>query len=339
MRSPSLLIIVAIAVAVVLIGAAVAIPDAVAEERDVRDRPGHVELTEITVAPGDVEAETAALVIDAHLRHRGNPSPNTTVVYRAIDDESGMVATVERVEVGTISAEGERNQTQTLTVDREGSYRLEVLVYQDGMRVSSGGKRIAGVGTLTPEFASTSVRFHRFDGDGPPPITFSVEDAGPNRTALVTSTYLTNGGSATEGLRLEVIARQAESNIIADRQSVQLDRIDAGQTVTPEVRLTVPAEYNYYLDAILWKDGVIVGTTRAAANLDPQRRITVNETVEDVGLEVSDFEPDSAPDEGDAEPPRTPEEDTSIQTPGFGIGAALLAIIGGGLLVRGRYHD
>lgn len=339
MRSPPLLIIVAIGVALVMIGAAVAVPDTIAEERDIRERPGRVDLTEITVAPGAIEAESAELVVDAHLRHRGNPSPNTTVVYRAIDDESGMLATVEQASLGTVTAEGEVVETRTLTVEREGSYRLEVLVYQNGSRVSTGGKRIAGVGTLSPAYATTSVRFHRFQGDGPPPITFSVEAADGNRTTLDTATYLTNDGAATDGLRLEVIARQAESNIIADRKSVALDRIESGQTVTPGVRLTVPEGYNYYLDAILWKDGVIVGTTRAAANLDPQRRLTVNETVEDVGLEVSDFEPETGPDREEPDAAETPAQGTDIQSPGFGIGAAVLALIGGGLLVRSRYHD
>ena len=338
MRSPSLLLATAAAVALIMVVAALAFPGALAEQRADRTRPGHVELSEITVAPGAVSGDSADLVIDAYLTHRGGDSQNISVVYRAIDGESGMVETVERTELGNVSTDGEVVTTQTLTVDREGSYRIEILVYQDRRRVSAGGKRIAGVETLTPEYARSSVSFHRFDGGDLPPISFAVEEAGANQTTLDTSAYLTNHGSATSGLRLEIIARQADSNIVAARQTVQLDRIEAGETVTPSTRLSVPSGYNYYLDAILWKDGVIVGTTSAAANLDPQRRISVNETVEDVGLEVSDFEIATEADEV-PEPTDSPEESDAVQTPGFGIGVAVLALLGGALLFGRRNHD
>lgn len=338
MRSPSLLL-AAAAVALVMLGAALAFPGALAEQQDDRSPPGRVELSEITVAPGTVDGDTADLVVDAYLRHRGGTSSNVSVVYRAIDGESGMVETVARTEMGNVSTEGEVVTTKTLTVERDGSYRLEILVYQGRQRVSAGGKRIAGLGSLTPEYARTSVSFHRFDRGDLPPISFSVERAGANRTTLNTSAYLTNHGSAASGLRLELIARQADSNIIAARQTVRLGQIEAGETATPNTRLTVPSGYNYYLDAILWKDGVIVGTTRAAANLDPQRRISVNETVEDVGLEVSDFEVETGPDEPEPEPTPPPDEEPTVQTPGFGIGVAVLAMLTVVILVRRRSRD
>ena len=88
--------------------------------------------------------------------------------------------------------------------------------------------------------------------------------------------------------------------------------------------MTVPAEYNYYLDATLWKDGVIVTSTRAAANLDPSETISVNETRREVGLRVADFE------RGD-DTGRVPERDApstpSAEGPGFTAALTFVALL------------
>jgi hypothetical protein len=68
--------------------------------------------------------------------------------------------------------------------------------------------------------------------------------------------------------------------------------IRPGRTVTPSVSLTVPSQYNCYLDTKLWRDGVVVGTARAPASLDPREPVPWNTTTREVGLEVGDFDLD-----------------------------------------------
>jgi PGF-CTERM protein len=93
--------------------------------------------------------------------------------------------------------------------------------------------------------------------------------------------------------------------------------------------VTVPDGYNYYLDAVLRKDGVVVDTARSAANLDPTRTVSTDETEESVEFAVSDFESDR----GRNEAP-TDETGASVQTPGFGPVAALVALLVAALGVR-----
>ncbi|MFB6112826.1 MAG: PGF-CTERM sorting domain-containing protein [Halodesulfurarchaeum sp.] len=280
------------------------------------------------------------LALDAYLTHTGDATENVSVVFRAVDGESGFQRTVERESLGTVSTEGEVVVTENLTVERSGSYRLEVLVYQGNRRVAAGGKRVRGLDSLTPPYARTTVQFHRFDRSEIPTISYTIADADGNHTTLNTSVYLTNRGNANTGdLRLLLIARQAESNIVASRQVIALGEIEHGETVTPSATLTVPSGYNYYLDAVLWKNGVIVGTARSVANLDPKRRIAVNQTVEDVGLQVSDFEEGQVPAVDRPSPEPTPGAPTGTQTPGFGIGTALVALIGSGFLARRYFNE
>ena len=325
---------VVVAVAVVLAGL---VPGIVATpEEDVR--PSRVGVVETTVAAGEVGGSTATLVVDSKLFHRGGPAENVTVQYRAVDLDTGLLATTEVVEVGTVDGEQEVSVPGNVTVERQGGYRLTTIVYEDGRRIHEESTEVRGVGTLQPGYATADIRFETFDGAAAdfPSVEYRIAsvDETRNRTTLNVSAYLTNAGDDAEGdVRLVVQARQVDSNIVADRAETQVTEIRPGRTATPSVSLTVPSQYNYYLDATLWRDGVVVGTARAPASLDPTETIPTNTTTRSTGLEVGDFDEDGSSRDRQDEPMRTT---TSSGNPGFGPLVALAAI-GGGLLLTRRW--
>lgn len=323
-----------VAVGIVLLAAAgaLALPGAVSGP-DRSEPPGRIGLAEVTVTPDGTAGANATLAVTTYLQHRGGPTENVTVRYRAVDTDTGFVAASASRDLGTVAGDREVNATGHLTVERAGGYRLETLLYRNGSRVASGAKTVEGMGSLTPAYARTPVEFHRFDPAGNlPAVSFAVEEVGEDRTTLNVSAYLTNTGGNAGDVRVTFVARQADSNIVADRGSVRVGQIPPGHTVTPSTTLTVPSEYNYYLDAVLWKDGVIVGSTRTAANLDPTETISVNETQRDVGLQVSDFE--TTEKSGGASAGDGYQTTTSTSTPGFGALAALAGVLGALLAVR-----
>lgn len=319
------------AVVVVLsIVAAVSLPGALAEHEDPEQR-GFLDIREVTIAPGEVSGQTATLAVETRLTHRRGSSHNVTVLFRAIDAQSGLLEASREVSVGTISENQEVAVTGNLSVEREGGYRIRTVVFQDGARVAERTTEVRGVGTLQPAYARTTVGFHRFEESGAdlPVIEYSIADVSDNRTTLRVSAALTNSGDETAGgLRLELTARQADSNIVADRESVPVGQVAPGETVTPTADLMVADGYNYYLDAVLWKDGVIIGTARSAANLNPTETLRVNETRREIGLQVGDFE-DQVSDKAPARE-RTPtpiaEAEAPGGQPGFTALAALLAM-------------
>jgi PGF-CTERM protein len=328
--------------AVVLIALLVAavVPGVIAQpESDERDS---LHLRDISVSHGTVTGETVPLSVEARVQHAGGPSENVTVLFRAVGIESGLVETTDTVDVGTVEDDREVPVTADLRVNRTGGYRIDTVVYRDGERRSSGSTAVEGVGNLVPQYADSNVDFHRFAG-GPnalPSIEYSIESTTDERTTLNVSTYLTNGGDTpSEDMRLVLKARQADSNILAAERVVRVGQISPGSTETPTTTLTVPAEYNYYLDAVLWKEDVIVTTARSAANLNPTETIEVNQTRREVGLQVGDFQRGSGSSDGPArEPGETPTTDSSGDGPGFGPGLALAGILGG-LFVLARRGD
>lgn len=331
----------ALALVVGAAGLALAAPNALAERTDENVRPSVLTLQDPRVAAGEVGGERAELSLDVRMDHRGGPADNVTVEVQAVDTDTGLVATTVRKEIGRVEGAREVRTRVNVTVDRQGGYRLYIRVYEDGRRVETGATTVSGVDSLTPDYAASSVGFERF-GDGPasiPVITYEVAEEAANRTTLRTGTYLTNSGDEPAGgLRLVVAARQVESNVIADRATVEIGEIGPGETVTEAADLTVPSNYNYYLDGLLFSDGVVVGSATASANLDPTRPVPENTTREEVDFQAGDFEPDAGDGE---EAPATPmaTEAGGASGSGFGVAGALAALLTLAALAARRNHE
>lgn len=318
--------------------AAIAVPGALADRTE--DTPdGDVDIEELSISADQVGGERLDLVTDARLEHWGGDSENVTVEFRAVGMNSGLVEARETVEVGTVTEERELSVTQALRVQRGGDYRINVIVYRDGQRTATGGKSVRGTGALTPGYPDSPVQFHRFTRHDLPVVEYSIQDSTDDRATLSVETYLTNSGSVdADDLRVVVKARQVESGIVATEQEVDIDAVGPSETARPQAELTVPSQYNYYLDAILWKDGVIVDTARAGASLDPTERVPANVSERDVELQIGDFEPGAdSPDPPDREEEGTPTPTADGGGPGFGVIGALVALVAA--LVVTRYRN
>jgi len=320
------LVVVAGAVVVLAVPGAVAGPD---------EEPGFARLTDATVAAAEVGPDDASLTVTAVLQHRGGRSENLSVRARMTHLASGLHATTERADVPAVEGEREVEVPLNVTVPREGGYRVELFLFDDGERRGTLSREIRGVGELQPSSARSSVRFHRFDraagNDTLPSVQTAVEAAGDDEVTLNVSAYLTNEGGEERGdLSVQFVVRQADSGLVAERTRVPLGTVPAQHTVVPSATVTVPDGYNYYVDAILWKGGVIVDSARGVANLAPAGSLQVDRDEEEGGLQVSDFERD---DDAAGEPTPGPQG-TRAQSPGFGAGVALLALLGAALFAR-----
>jgi len=318
-----------VVVAVALLAAAV-VPGAVAAPDDDPIRPGPVRVVDADIATGEITGQTAELELFATLDHRGNTAENVTVLFEATDAESGLLEASEEVSVGDLTAEGERRVSTTLAVPRDGGYELEGVVYRNGTRVDQFTRQVSGVEALTPAYAESNVSF--VDDPVLQPVSVSIADAGENRTTLELGGWLTAAGaSEADSLSVTFVLRQAESNVVAARTSVDAGGLRKGRSEMTTAEVSVPSEYNYYVDAVLTRDGVIVDTAGGVVNLDPTETLDRDQTQQEVKFDASDFESEEgAPDRPEG------TETTAAQTPGFGPIVAVAALLSAGLLARRR---
>lgn len=308
----------------------------VGAEPDEPVRPSVTELrSDAPPAITSVDGDTVTLRVDTRLDHRGGPAENVSLEVRAVDAETGLLADRVVRDVGDITGQREERVLTNLTLAREGGYRIETILYEDRERIRSGTRTIDGVGSLQPDYARSTVQIQRFsDGTGNlPAITYAVDSVDSGEATLRVSAALTNvGGEPTDDVEVRIRARQADSNAIADEVTIDVAEIRPGRTVSPGAELTVPDGYNYWLDAMVVSDGVVVDTAVEPANLDPERTLEANRTREDVAFDAGDFERGTERPMDDS--PRV-EPTSEAQGPGFGVLLTVLAV-GVGLLLAGR---
>lgn len=342
MRRETVLIVCIVALFAGMFGVATLAPDALAtDDTDGPTPQPHLDTQEVTITSERVDGQTVTLSIDLYLRQDARPrgldaddaelrSENVSVRLRATDRETGLIADTTDLDVDPIEGERDFEVSGTITVDRDSAYDIEALVFQDDRRIEVGRTSVSGLDRLEPEYARSPVRFERFAGSDIPVVGYTVEAAGDEEADLGVSAYVTNTGDGDhDDVEVELIARQTDSNIIADSERVRVGDIRPGRTETAETTLTVPDGYNYYLDAVIWRDGVIVDTAREGATLNP------NTTAPDVGraedeeegVAVGDFVTDDAEEDVPAERDAVAEDEVEDdEQPGLGIAAALFAL-------------
>ncbi len=329
MRPEALLAAVGLVVFIATVGVALLIPGFVAEpESD--EPPARLDVAETTLETGTITGETVTFDVTAFVTNRGGPAENVSVVVRAIDD-SGVVADAASVDRSTLDGGGEHELSASVTVPREGSYEIRTILYVDGERVDVASASVGGVEALTPPYAESNVEFHRFSQSQQPAVEYAISSVEDGDATLEVTSYLMNGGDESESdLRIAVTARHAAANVVADRAETTVGSIEAGRTETVETSVTVPNESNYYLDVTLWRDDVVLESTRTAANLNPQRTVDVEERTEPVAFEAGEFETDGT---GSARPEPDEASDAESQ-PGFGASVALVALLLGAVAAR-----
>ncbi|MFC4542836.1 PGF-CTERM sorting domain-containing protein [Halosolutus amylolyticus] len=343
MKRESALLVAALVVAVaaltsLALSGAVTDPSAPDTEAAI-DRAGTASLLEVTIAADEVSGETVTLAVDTYLQHEGRPVENVTVVHRTMDADDSLVVDVTEREVGTLESESEEVVPGTVDVPREGAHRIETIVYTDGTRTETVTHRVSGLDSLTPAYADTGLEFHSYTGAlvDVPAIEYEVESTTDGRATLEVKSYLTNAGDETaDDLELELKARQADSNIVADSATVDLSGVEPGETINPTAELEVPDEYAYHLDGILRLDGTIVATDRAGADLRPNATdgdaLDTGEFDDDAdenGFEASEADAESHDEAANgADDEYDKEDDASADnTPGFGVAVAAVALL------------
>ncbi|MFB6162066.1 MAG: hypothetical protein ABEJ86_01305, partial [Halococcoides sp.] len=252
------------------------IPGAIAEYDT--GPPSSLNIQEVTVTPVSADGNAATFQFNVSVRHRGGTANNVTALVRAVDEDNGLVVATDRVRVGSVSDTGEVRVGPTLTVERSGNYEVTVILYQDGRRVDQERSGLNNVGGISP----SPIAFKRFDS-GVQTIETTIQSTDGDRTTIGVGVRLWNTGVEPAGdVSVELVARQPDSNVVADRTTITVETIGPGVTVRPTAQLQVPPGYAYRLDAILKHEGVVVSSATSVVDLDPERKVDTNTTFEDV---------------------------------------------------------
>lgn len=291
------------------------------------DEASSLFITDTELSADKVTTSFVDLNVTTYILHEGGVQKNdTSLQLKVFDSNTGFLKLREVSDVGPIK-EGEISSvSQSVRLPREGRYRLEFILSEGNKTKSTAEIYLSGLESLKTDVQEIGIGIDGMD--------FLVKKVVGNNVVIENDIYLTNSGSnVSENYKMLVKAREMDARLIANKVWTTTGTIGPEETVIRSVNLTVPDNYNYVVEVIIWKDNTIVKRGEDYVQLNPQKVIDKNKTVESKDVVTSDFivEEPTTPGEPAYE---MPSEEPG--TPGFGFGLAIMSIVAVLIMFRRR---
>jgi len=290
--------------------------------------PAYLGIREVDVKPVEITGSFVDINMTAYINHRGGKTNNASMLIRAVDSSTGLLnSQVSALIPETNKEDIEKTLAvhQNLKVDRNGNYDLKIFLFDNGSVLDSGSVSIRGINVLTPQSKKSFIAVNNID--------FFIGGLLGNKVSIKPEIYIENTGpEVSENLKLIVKAREATSNLLADKTNTETGSIGSDKTAIKEVQLNVPDEYNYMVVVELWKDDTLINTWEKPVLLAPTKTLPKESQEKKVNIEVSQFVRQTvggAPVPGMTPPTYAPASTyaPAPKEPGFEIFGAMLAIV------------
>lgn len=281
--------------------------------------PSYLSIREVDVKPVEVTSARINVNVTAYIDHSGGRTRDAVMLIRAINSETKLLEN----QVSTPIPETNSQLTKTLpvstniNVERNSGYELNILLFNNGSILDSGKVNILGLNALIPMSKRSGVNLNNID--------FIVGGVSAGKASIRSDIYLENKGpDVSDNLKMIVKAREATSNLIADKKDAQTGAITNESTVVRSVGLEVPEGYNYMVVVELWRGETIINTWEKPVQLAPTKTMPKESVEKKTNIEVSKFVRDGVPQGSSQSEAQSPIQPA---TPGFEIFAAISALL------------
>jgi hypothetical protein len=246
-----------------------------------------VSVTGITVGAEKVTGGEVTLNVTTDLQnYYGVSSGISRVQLKAYDTGSGLVAAEITNDAGFLGIRGSGSVSQSIVLPRKGSYRLISTVFENGQRKGQGEMTVYNLERLTPDTQQTGLSITDID--------FLVTKVTDDRVEIQTDIYFTNNGALpSDPFDIEVKAKEEDARLLADKERVSVGEIRPDATRVSTVTLSVPDQYNYVVEVLVWKNDTIVKRGEGNVRLRPGMQVDKDTQFVTKQIETSKFVPES----------------------------------------------
>lgn len=226
-----------------------------------------VSVTDITVGADKVTGAEVTLNVSTEIQNtRGVSTGISRVLLRAYDTASGLVVAEQTSDAGFLGIGGTGSVTQIITLPRTGSYRMVSTVFENGQRKGQGEKTVYNLERLIPDVQDIGLSITDID--------FLVKKVTGDRATIQTDIYFTNDNRAPSGaFEIEVKAKEEDARLLADKQRAHVESIEPDATRMSSVSLSVPDQYNYVVEVLVWRNDTIVKRGEGSVRLRPEMMV------------------------------------------------------------------
>ena len=121
-------------------------------------------------------------------------------------------------------------------------------------------------------------------------IDFTVSNVSTGKVSIKSDIYLENKGpQSSENLKVTVKAREATSNLLADKTGTETGVIANETTTVKSVVLAVPEGYNYMVVVEIWSWYTLINRWEKPVLLAPTKTVPKESVEKTMNIEVSKF--------------------------------------------------
>ena len=290
-------------------------------------------ITDLDISADRVTSTSVRLNVTTYIENTGDgKSGEAKLLLKAFDSTSGLLVGDTTTPAESINKDRTVSVSQLIDVEREGEYRIDVVLFEDEKRLRQRSVQIYDIGDLTPNINDIGIRIQEMD--------FLVENVTDSRVTIGVDLYLTNEGDFTsEDLPMLVKAREVDAGLLADKVWITTGSVEKEKTIIRSCEIAVPDGYNYVVEALIWKNDTIVERGDGVVQLNPKYTVLKDEKIVSSDIRVRDFM-DEASEMEEMEYGRVGGGATEKKTPGFASAmtgvTVMIAIF---MLIRIRRND
>ncbi|WP_129598095.1 DUF7490 domain-containing protein [Methanohalophilus profundi] len=248
------------------------------------EEESQLQIINIDVMATDVRSAFVDLNVTMYVENYGETASNnnTTMILKAYNTRTGLLEIEKESPIGNIPAESAREVTVPVNLPKKDGYRVVALVFEDGSRKTGRQITLNNIEDLQGSLETPGVEISEMD--------FMVMEVAENKVLIQNDIYLTNEGvGENKNYRMLVKAREMDAGLIADKAWTETGMFAPDETVIRSVNLSVPDNYNYAVEIILWENNNIVRQGVDYVQLNPEKDIDKDKRLQTKDIDSGDF--------------------------------------------------
>jgi hypothetical protein len=237
----------------------------------------------------DISADrTGASFVDLNVttyieKSQGDTAKNTSLLLKAYSRESGLLEAQKEIKLGVIRKGDTRSVSQVLTLPKTGGYNLHCVLFEENVQKGDGEIKVYNLDALPAEVEETGLEI--------PEMDFRVKEVQGGKVLVENDIYLTNEGrEISKNFRMLVKVREMDAGLLADKVWTHTGEIKPEATVIQSVNLTMPDQYNYVVEVLIWNNDTIVERKEGYIQLSPIVDVKDRNTTQARKIQTSEFE-------------------------------------------------
>ncbi|WP_440946269.1 DUF7490 domain-containing protein [Methanosarcina sp. T3] len=216
-------------------------------------------------------------------KYQGDTEKNASLLLKVYSRESGLLETQEKIELGRLEKGETKAVSQSLSLPKAGGYNIRSVLFEEDTQRGSGEINVYNLDFLPADVQDIGLEISEMD--------FRVRKVEDGKVLIESDIYLTNEGKKTsQDLRMLVKVRELDAGLLADKVWTRTGETKPETTVIRSVNLTMPDQYNYAVEVLIWNNDTIVRRGEDYIQLNPKVEVKDKTSAETKKIQTSEFE-------------------------------------------------